>query len=112
MGCKCFYFAPLITISNMALFDLKTLNSAFDELQQERGISRESVIDALGTALAAAYRREYGKRGQIIRATFNHEAGNIKFRRAKIVENKPLVRPPEEESGAKPPEGGSPLNVP
>jgi hypothetical protein len=55
----------------MALFDLKSLNSALDELQAERGITRESVIDALATALAAAYRREYGKRGQIIRATFN-----------------------------------------
>ena len=36
----------------MALFDLKSLNSALDELQTERGISRESVIDALATALA------------------------------------------------------------
>src|SRR3989344_5219581 len=59
----------------MALFDLKSLGSALDELQQERGISRESVIDAISTALAAAYRREYGKRGQIIRATFNPETG-------------------------------------
>ena len=47
----------------MALLDLKNLNSALEELQQERGISRESVIEALETALAAAYRREYGKRG-------------------------------------------------
>ena len=30
----------------MALLDLKSLNSALDELQQERGISRDSVIDA------------------------------------------------------------------
>jgi len=96
----------------MALFDLKTLNSAFDELQQERGISRESVIDALGTALAAAYRREYGKRGQIIRATFNPETGDIEFRQAKIVVDKTLVRTPDEESEAKTAEGGSPLNVP
>ena len=60
----------------MALFDLKSLHSALEELQQERGISREDVVDALGTALAAAYRREYGKRGQIIRATFNPQTGD------------------------------------
>src|SRR3989338_8953694 len=84
----------------MALFDLKTLNSAFDELQQERGISRESVIDALGTALAAAYRREYGKRGQIIRATFNPETGDIEFRQAKIVVDKTLIKTPDEEDDA------------
>ena len=76
----------------MALFDLKTLNSALDELQQERGISRESVVDALATALAAAYRREYGKRGQIIRATFNPETGDMEFRQAKIVVDATLVR--------------------
>lgn len=82
----------------MALFDLKSLNSAFEELQQERGISRESVVDALATALAAAYRREYGKRGQIIRATFNSETGDIEFRQAKIVVDDTLVRKEDEEA--------------
>jgi len=76
----------------MSLFDLKSLNSALDELQQERGISRDSVIEALATALAAAYRREYGKRGQIIRATFNPETGDMEFRQAKIVVDATLVR--------------------
>lgn len=83
----------------MALFDLKSLNSALEELQQERGISRESVVDALATALAAAYRREYGKRGQIIRATFNPETGDMEFRQAKIVVDNTLVRGEGEEAG-------------
>jgi len=80
----------------MSLFDLKTLNSALEELQQERGISRESVIDALSTALAAAYRREYGKRGQIIRASFSPETGDMEFRQAKIVVDNTLVRKEDE----------------
>ncbi len=82
----------------MALFDLKTLNSALEELQTERGISRESVIEALATALAAAYRREYGKRGQIVRAAFNPENGDTEFRQAKIVVDETLVRKEDEES--------------
>ncbi len=81
----------------MALFDLKTLNSALTELQEERGISRDSVVEALATALAAAYRREYGKRGQIIRATFNPETGDLEFRQAKIVVDGTLVRMEDEE---------------
>lgn len=81
----------------MALFDLKVLNSALDELQNERGISRESVVEALATALAAAYRREYGKRGQIVRATFNPETGEMEFRQAKIVVDETLVRKEDEE---------------
>jgi len=82
----------------MALFDLKSLSSALEELQTERGISRESVIDALATALAAAYRREYGKRGQIIRATFSPETGDMEFRQAKIVVDASLVRQEGEEA--------------
>lgn len=81
----------------MALFDLKVLNSALDELQTEKGISRDSVVEAIATALAAAYRREYGKRGQIIRATFNPETGDLEFRQAKIVVDDTLVRKEDEE---------------
>jgi N utilization substance protein A len=81
----------------MALFDLKTLNAALDELQAEKGISRESVVEAIATALAAAYRREYGKRGQIIRASFNPETGDLEFRQAKIVVDETLVRKEDEE---------------
>ena len=81
----------------MALFDLKSLNNALDELQAERGISRESVVEALATALAAAYRREYGKRGQIIRATFNPSTGDMEFRQAKIAVDGSLVRMEGEE---------------
>src|SRR6201999_2318482 len=83
---------------HMALFDLKSLNSALDELQTERGISRDSVVDALATALAAAYRREYGKRGQIIRATFNPESGDMEFRQAKIAVDATFVRQEDEEA--------------
>lgn len=81
----------------MALFDLKALNAALDELQAERGISRDSVVEALATALAAAYRREYGKKGQIVRATFNPETGDVEFRQAKIVVDETLVRKEDEE---------------
>ncbi len=72
------------------------MNAALDELQQERGISRDSVVEAIATALAAAYRREYGKRGQIVRATFNPTTGDLEFRQAKIVVDESLVRKDDE----------------
>lgn len=81
----------------MALFDLKTLNTALDDLQREKGISRDSVVEAIATALATAYRREYGKRSQIIRASFSPETGDVEFRQAKIVVDNTLVRQEEEE---------------
>jgi N utilization substance protein A len=79
------------------LLDLKALNAALDELQAEKGISRESVVTALSDALAAAYRREYGKKGQIVRATFDPETGDTNFRQVKIVVDATLVRGEDEE---------------
>ena len=95
----------------MALFDLKTLNAALDDLQAEKSISRESVVEAIATALAAAYRREYGKRGQIVRATFNPATGDLEFRQAKIVVEETLVRQ-EDDLPAAPStaQAGEPLN--
>ncbi len=81
----------------MSLFDLKIIGSVFDELEQERGIPRERVIDAIEMALAAAYKKEYGKRGQIIRAVFNMESGDVEFKQIKIAVDDTLVRGEDEE---------------
>ncbi len=76
----------------MSFIDLKALNAALTELQEEKGISRASVLGAIETALGTAYRREYGKRGQIIRCTFSPDTGDMEFRQAKIVVDNTLVR--------------------
>src|SRR3989344_4818315 len=67
------------------MFDLKVLNSAFDQLEEERGIPRDKILDAIETALAAAYKREYGKKNQIIRAKFDPKNGDLEFSQVKIV---------------------------
>lgn len=81
----------------MSLFDLKVINSVLGELEEDRGIPREKVINAIEMALAAAYKKEYGKRGQIIRAGFNTEVGDVEFKQIKIVVDDTLVRPEEKE---------------
>lgn len=80
----------------MALFDLKVIGSVLDELEQDRGIPREKVISAIEMAFAAAYKKEYGKRGQIIRAQFNMETGDVEFKQIKIAVDDTLVYDPEE----------------
>ena len=79
------------------MFDLKVINSVLDQLEEERGIPREKIIDAIETALATAYKREYGKRGQIIRATFDVTTGDVEFYQVKIIVDETLVRTEEEE---------------
>lgn len=67
------------------MFDLKTINLVIDQLSEERGIPRAKMLEAIEGALATAYNREYGKRGQLVRAVFNNETGDVDFFKVKIV---------------------------
>lgn len=67
------------------MFDLKVINSVLDQLKEERGIPKEKVLEAIEMAIATAYRKEYGKRGQIIRAKFDIQTGAIEMSQVKIV---------------------------
>ncbi|OHA98383.1 MAG: transcription termination factor NusA [Candidatus Zambryskibacteria bacterium RIFCSPHIGHO2_12_FULL_38_34] len=67
------------------MFDLKVINSVLDQLEEERGIPKEKVIEAIEMALATAYKKEYGKRGQIIRAKFDLRNGSVEMNQIKIV---------------------------
>jgi N utilization substance protein A len=67
------------------LFDLKTIHSVLGQLEEERGIPKEKIIEAIEAALATAYKKEYGKRGQIVRATFNLSTGAAEFFQVKEV---------------------------
>ncbi len=74
------------------MLDLKTMKSAFEQLEQERKIPKEKIIDAIEQALAAAYKKDYGKKGQIVRAHFDIENGKTEFYQVKIVVDDSLVR--------------------
>ena len=68
------------------------MKSALEQLEVERKIPREKIIDAIEQALAAAYKKDYGKKGQIIRATIDIENGKMEFSQIKIVVDDTLVR--------------------
>jgi N utilization substance protein A len=67
------------------MLDLKTFKSALEQLEEERKIPREKILDAIEQAMAAAYKKDYGKKGQIIRAKFDLETGKTNFFQIKIV---------------------------
>ncbi|MEK7182226.1 MAG: transcription termination factor NusA [Patescibacteria group bacterium] len=79
------------------MFDLKVINSILEQLEQERGIPKEKVIEAIEDALATAYKKEYGKRGQIVKAKFDPATGETEFNQIKIVVDESVVRMDEEE---------------
>jgi len=86
------------------MLDLKVFNSALDQLETEKGVSREKIIEAIEQALAAAYKKDYGKKGQIVRSHFDIASGKTEFEQVKIVVDASTVRMPEEEE---PEEGDS-----
>lgn len=67
------------------MFDLKVINSVLTQLEEERGIPKEKILEAIELALATAYKKEYGKKGQIIRAKFDLDSGKTDFYQVKIV---------------------------
>ncbi len=77
---RAFYFKKL-----NHMLDLKTFKSALEQLEEEKKIPKEKILDAIEQAMAAAYKKDYGKKGQIIRAKFDLETGKTDFFQIKIV---------------------------
>jgi transcription termination/antitermination protein NusA len=78
------------------MLDIKALKVALEQLEQEKKISHEKVVDAVEKSLAAAYQKEYGKRGQIVRCQINFDTGETSFEQVKIVVDETTVRMPVE----------------
>lgn len=64
---------------NSGTMRLGEFGSAIMQIAEEKGISKDKVIETIEAALAAAYKKEYGKKGQHIRAEFNEVDGSAKF---------------------------------
>ncbi len=77
------------------MIDLKTMTAVLGEFE-DRGISRATMIDAIESAMATAYKREYGKRGQVIRTKLDLNTGTITFEQVKTVVDDTTVRFPKE----------------
>lgn len=82
------------------MMDIKTMKATLDQLELERGIPKEKIIDAIEQAIAAAYKKDYGKRGQIVRARINMDTGQAEVYQVKVVVDPEKVRMPDEEKEA------------
>lgn len=58
---------------------LGEFGSAVMQIAEEKGISKEKVLEVVEAALAAAYKKDYGKKGQVIRAMFDEVNKDAKF---------------------------------
>lgn len=74
----------------------KTFSSAVDQICDEKGLSKEVVIETIEAAIAAAYRKDYGSPRQVIRAKFSEVTGESEMSRVySVIENDAEIEEPE-----------------
>lgn len=79
------------------MLDIKNLNKAIEHIAAERDLDEDKIREAVEAALASAYKKEFDRKGEIIRAALDRNSGKIKFNQIKIVIDKDSVRMREEE---------------
>ena len=57
--------------------DIKQFLSALKQIAEEKGIPEESVLETIEAAIAAAYKRDYGKKGQVIKVKLDSETSKL-----------------------------------
>lgn len=67
------------------LLDIKQFISAIKQIAEEKGINESKIMETIDAAIASAYKKDYGKKGQIIRAKLNPSSGHILVWQAKYV---------------------------
>jgi len=76
--------------------DSKNFLEALDELEREKGISKESVLEAIELALLAAYKKNYGE-DENVEVVVDRANGDIKvFASKTVVDADDLLDPNEE----------------
>jgi len=78
------------------MLDLKSFSQAIQQIADEKGIAKEKIIETIELALAAAYKRDYGKKGQIVHAKLDPVTGRASMKQIKIVVDETMIKSEEE----------------
>lgn len=71
--------------------NIRDFTAAIAQIAEEKGISYEKVLESIESAIAAAYKKEYGKRGQVIKAKISPESGDLCFWQTKLAVDKSMI---------------------
>lgn len=77
--------------------NLKDLSRAIKQIAEEKGLEQDKIIEAIELSLAAAYKKEYAKKGDIIRSHLDMKTGAVSFTQIKTVVDESTVRISDEE---------------
>lgn len=78
------------------MLNLKEFEKVIEQISREKGIPQHRVVETIEAAIGAAYKKEYGKKSEIIRAKLDFEKNAITFTQVKNVVDKDSVRIVEE----------------
>jgi len=72
--------------------DTKSFASAIEQICEEKGISEKKVLETIEMALAAAYKKEYNRKGQNIKVKFDLKTGQMKIFQVKLVIDESMLK--------------------
>lgn len=78
------------------MVDFKNFGVLLESIAEEKGLSKERVLESVEQALAAAYKKEFGKRGQNIKASLDIKTGKVEFWQVKLVVDENMIYSEEE----------------
>jgi len=78
------------------MIDFKNFALLLDSVADEKGLAKERVLETVEQALAAAYKKEFGKRGQNIKASLDLKTGKVEFSQLKLVVDESMIYSEEE----------------
>ena len=79
---------------------MSDITNAIKQICDEKGLSYEAVIETIESALAAAYRKDFGEKNQNIKVKFDPETGKSKVYDVKtVVEDMPEIEGEEGKEG-------------
>ncbi len=82
------------------MLNIKELTKALKQVADEKGLDPEKVLDVIESSIAAAYKKEYGERGEVIKCKLDQKTGELNFWRIKTVVDETTVRFVNEEEEA------------
>jgi len=74
-----------IIINSIKKMEQKQFIMAINQICEEKAIPKEKAMEIVEAALAAAYKKDYGKKGQVITVKFDEKTGGMEVYQIKTV---------------------------
>ncbi|HUC02246.1 MAG TPA: transcription termination factor NusA [Candidatus Paceibacterota bacterium] len=74
------------------MLNIKELSKALKQVAEEKGLDPDQVLEVIESSIAAAYKKEYGERGEVVKCKMDQKTGELNFWQIKTVVDDTTVR--------------------